>query len=61
MSIDYLKELQRCQHSQGPLKRTANATGVSCASIKRLWKEKADIRGLLFQLQQRDTDTSDAC
>ena len=26
----------KCQCTQGPLKRTADATGDSCASIKRL-------------------------
>ena len=39
---DYFKELNRCQQTQGPLKRIADITGVSCASIKRLQKEKVD-------------------
>ena len=30
---DYFKELYRHQRTQGPLKRTADATGVSRASI----------------------------
>ena len=30
---DYFEELHRRQCTQGPLKRTANATGVSRASI----------------------------
>ena len=33
---DYFEELSRCKHTQGPLKRTADATGLSRASIKRL-------------------------
>ena len=45
---DYFEELHRRQRTQGPLKRTADATGVSCASIKRLWKEKADTGGAAF-------------
>ena len=45
---DYFEELHRNQHTQGPLKRTADAIGVSCASIKRLRKEKADTGGAAF-------------
>ena len=30
---DYFEELHRCQRTQGPLKETADATGVSRASI----------------------------
>ena len=40
-AYDYFEDRNRCQRTQGPLKRTADTTGVSCASIKRLWKEKA--------------------
>ena len=31
---DYFEELSRCKWTQGPLKRKADATGLSCASIK---------------------------
>ena len=37
---DYVKKINRCQQTQVPLKYTADATGVSCASIKKLLKEK---------------------
>ena len=46
----YFKELNRHQQTQGPLKRAADATGDSCASIKRLWKRKLTLLELLFQL-----------
>ena len=45
---DYFKEASRHQGTQGPLKRTCDATGVSRTSIKRLWKEKADPGGAVF-------------
>ena len=38
---DYFEELNRCKRTQALLKQTADATGISCASIKRLRKEKA--------------------
>ena len=46
--FDYFKEASRCQGTQGPLKRTCDATGVSRISIKRLWKKKADPGGAAF-------------
>ena len=39
---DYFEELSRCKRTQGPLKRKADATGLSRAIIKRLPKEKVD-------------------
>ena len=45
---DYFEEASRHQGTQGPLKRTCDATGVSRTSIKRLWKEKADPGGAAF-------------
>ena len=45
---DYLEELSRYKCTQGPLKRTADATGLSRASIKRLRKEKVDTGGAAF-------------
>ena len=39
---DYFEELNRYKWTQGPLKQTADATGVSRTSIKRLRKEKVD-------------------
>ena len=45
---DYFEEASRHQGTQGPLKRTCDVTGVSCTSIKRLWKEKADPGGAAF-------------
>ena len=45
---DYFEELSRCKRTQGPLKRTADATGLSRASIKRLRKEKVDTGGAAF-------------
>ena len=45
---DYFEESSRRQRTQGPLKRTFDATGVSRTSIKRLWKEKADPGGAAF-------------
>ena len=45
---DYFEEASRCQGTQGPLKRTCDATAVSRTSIKRLWKEKADPGGAAF-------------
>ena len=43
-------ELNRCDQAQGPLKRTADATGVSGTSIKRLRKEKVDTGGASFSI-----------
>ena len=34
---DYFEELNRCKWIQRSLKQTADATGVSRTSIKRLW------------------------
>ena len=34
--VRLFKELSRCKRTQGPLIRTADATGLSRASIKRL-------------------------
>ena len=45
---DYFEEASRHQGTQGPLKRTCDATGVSRTSIKRLWKEKPDPGGAAF-------------
>ena len=36
------EELNRYKRTQRPLKQTADSTGVSRTSIKRLWKEKVD-------------------
>ena len=38
----------RHQQTQGPLKRTVDATEVSCASIKWLQTEKVDTGGAAF-------------
>ena len=45
---DYFEELSRCKRTQRPLKRTADSTGLSRASIKRLRKEKVDTGGTTF-------------
>ena len=45
---DYFEEASRRQRTQGPLKRTCDATGASRTSIKRLRKEKADAGGGAF-------------
>ena len=45
---DYFEELNRYKQTQRPLKQTADATGVSCTSIKRLQKEKVDTSGAAF-------------
>ena len=45
---DYFEEASRRQRTQGALKRTSDATGVSRTSIKRLRKERADIGGAVF-------------
>ena len=45
---DYFEEASRCQRTQGPLKRTCDAKGVSRTSIKRLRKEKAHTGGAAF-------------
>ena len=42
------EELNRYKRTQRPLKQTANATGVSRTSIKRLQKEKVDTGGAAF-------------
>ena len=34
IAYDYFEELSRCKQTQGPLKRKADATGLSRASIK---------------------------
>ena len=52
MAVDGLKDL---------FNKPFDATGVSCTSIKRLWKEKdLTLVELIFHLQQRDTDCPDA-
>ena len=43
---DYFEEINRRQWTQGPFKQTADATGDSCASIKRL--RKVDTGGDAF-------------
>ena len=45
---DYFEEASRRHGTQGPLKRTCDATGVSRTSIKRLWKEKDDPGGAVY-------------
>ena len=45
---NYLEELSRCHWTQGHLKCTANATGLSYTSIKRLWIEKVHTGGAVF-------------
>ena len=47
---EYFEELNRCKRAQGPLKRTADATGVPSTSIKRLQKEKVDTGGVPFSI-----------
>ena len=42
------EELNSRQRTQGPIKRTADGIEVSCASIKRLQKEKVDTGGAAF-------------
>ena len=42
---DYFEEVSRHQRTQEVLKRTTDATEVSCTSIKRLRKEKVDTGG----------------
>ena len=58
---DYFEELIRYKQIEGSLKQTADATEVSSNSIKRLQKEIVETGGAVFQIQQRDTDTSDTC
>ena len=43
-------KVNRCNQTQGPLKQTADATGVSGTSIKRLRKEKVDTGGAPFSI-----------
>ena len=45
---NYFEELSRCKRTQRLLKRTADSTGLSCVSIKRLRKEKVDTGGATF-------------
>ena len=33
---DYFEELSRHKHTQGSLKQTSDATGLSCTNIKRV-------------------------
>ena len=54
---DYFKELSRHKSMEW----TSDATGISCTTINRLWKEKVDIGDTAFQLQQRNTDSLGAC
>ena len=42
---DYFEKLNRHQWTQGPLKQTTDATGVSRASIKKIQKENFDTEG----------------
>ena len=39
----YFEEMNGHTQTQGSRKETAVVTGVSCPSIKRLWKEKDNI------------------
>ena len=45
---DYFEELNWHKQTQRSIKQTSDATGVSCPSIKTLWKEKDDIGGAAF-------------
>ena len=45
---DYFEEASRCQRTQRLLKRTCDATEVSCTSTKRPRKEKAAAGGAAF-------------
>ena len=47
---DYFEEVSRRQRTQGALKRTADATGVSRTRIKRLRKQKVDTGGAAFSI-----------
>ena len=58
---DYFEELNRYKWTQRPLKQTADSTGVSHTSIKRLRKEKVDTGGAAFSTQQRGTESLDSC
>ena len=49
----YFGELNRRQQTQGPIKRTADGTEVSCASIKRLQKELVDTGGTAFSTPRK--------
>ena len=45
---NYFEDLNKCKRTEGSLKRTADVTGVSRTSIKRLRKGKVDIGGAAF-------------
>ena len=49
----YFGELNRRQRTQGPIKRTADGTEVSCASIKRLQIELVDTGGTAFSTPRK--------
>ena len=52
---------QQASMESRSLKWTSDVTRVSCTSIKRLRKEKVDTGGAAFQLQQRNTNSPNAC
>ena len=45
---EYFEELGRCKRTEGSLKRTCDATGLSRSSIKKIRKEKVDTGGAAF-------------
>ena len=45
---NYFEDLNKCKRTEGSLKRTADVTGVSRGSIKRLRKGKVDIGEAAF-------------
>ena len=54
---DYFNEVKRHHSTQEPLKQTTDTTGVSCASIKKLWQGKFDTSGAAFSTLTKSTDT----
>ena len=58
---DYFEEVSRHQQSQGPLKRTSDATGVHVPTSRGYRERTLTLVELLFQLQQRDTNSLDTC
>ena len=46
---EYFEELGRRKRTEGSLKRTCDATGLLCSSIKKIQKEKVDTAFLFCQ------------
>ena len=58
---DYFEELSRCKQTQGSLKKSLMPRDFHIPASRGYQKRKLTLVELLFQLQQRGTDSPDVC